>query len=187
MKNRKQTWTYNGIVMRNECRIEDDVCFMELTQGKECLLDVSDMELVCEHRWSAHKEGNSFYVASSAKVKRGKIHRLILDTPCGLDTDHINREGLDNRRCNLRTVTRSQNNLNTVSLKGSSSYLGVSWHNSANKWEAYLWINGNKKHVGLFIVERDAGIARAKEFVKEYGRELNPEQTKLAESELAYA
>jgi hypothetical protein len=88
----------------------------------------------------------------------GKIelmHRIITDAPKGMYVDHINRNTLDNRRCNLRIVTNSENLSRSVPKSGVK---GVSWHSQVKKWRARIFINGHEKHLGLFDNKKDAMI-----------------------------
>jgi len=91
------------------------------------------------------------------------MHRLINKTPCGTDTDHINRNKLDNRRSNLRTTTHAQN-LRNVDLRNTnkSGHKGVFWRKERNKWEASVWNNYHKIYLGIFRDIKDAIQARQK-------------------------
>jgi hypothetical protein len=97
------------------------------------------------------------------------MHRLIMNAPIGYDVDHINHNGLDNRRCNLRVCTRTQNQANSKPRKKSSKYKGVSWSNSENKWRAFIRINGKGKTIGRFDSELDAAEAYNNEAKKCFG------------------
>jgi len=82
--------------------------------------------------------------------------------PHPLVVDHINRNGLDNRKANLRPVTKSQNNLNRQYISPESSlskYKGVSWHKNRKKWQVQICFNGIHKEVGLFDDEIKAAKA----------------------------
>jgi len=90
------------------------------------------------------------------------MHRQLINPPHPLVVDHINRNGLDNRKANLRPVTKSQNNLNRqyISPKSSlSKYKGVSWHKNRKKWQVQICFNGIHKAVGLFDDEIKAAKA----------------------------
>ena len=74
--------------------------------------------------------------------------------------DHINHNGLDNRKENLRFVTRAQNQQNRRSTKNSSSqYKGVGWHKASNKWRAKIGHKGKQTYLGLFTCEHQAALA----------------------------
>jgi hypothetical protein len=77
-----------------------------------------------------------------------------------MEPDHKNRNGLDNRRCNLRPATKSKNLANRRKFKGTSSrFKGVSWQASRRRWKAQVTVNKRVIYLGLFILEREAAQA----------------------------
>lgn len=88
------------------------------------------------------------------------MHAVIAGTPKGMDTDHINGNGLDNRRCNLRIVTARQNQQNQ-NIQKSSKYPGVHWQKDARKWRAQIRVNGKQQYLGYYDDEETAGIVYA--------------------------
>ena len=118
---------------------------------------------ILEKPWHQSNKGyvrRSIYV--DGVVKSQFMHRLIYEKihgeiPEGYELDHINRNTLDNRRCNLRLATCSQNHMNTVKhRKSSSKYKGVCWCKKLQKWGAYISINKKKQFLGYFEKEEDA-------------------------------
>ena len=95
---------------------------------------------------------------SGAKGQKMYLHHCIVGRPLGgLEVDHRNRNGLDNRRCNLRVVTKSVNMLNgNTPCTNTSGYRGVLWHERTGKWLARIKINGKQKHLGLFATAKEA-------------------------------
>ena len=89
------------------------------------------------------------------------MHRAVIDAPEGLFVDHINHNGLDNRKRNLRIVTTQQNIWNTRGRDNniSSKYKGVSWHKNKQKWEARIRIDNKPKYLGYFDDEKEAAEA----------------------------
>jgi hypothetical protein len=76
------------------------------------------------------------------------------------EIDHIDGNGLNNKLDNLRAVTCAENNKNLrMNKRNTSGYPGVSWKKAAQKWEAYISINGKLKHLGLFENIDDAAAA----------------------------
>ena len=85
------------------------------------------------------------------------MHRVILDAPAGMMCDHIDMNGLNNQRGNLRFATHSQNSCNRKHPGGLSPFKGVFPRNE--KWRAYIKTNQKMIHLGTFDTERDAAIA----------------------------
>lgn len=131
---------------------------IKLTQGKFAIVDDSDFEVLNQHGWNASKTGRYFYATRDG----GKVymHRQIMDTPPGADTDHINGDGLDNRRSNLRVCSRSENLRNTgIGKNNNSGYKGVSWAKDKRKWLAQIMVNGKYIRLGYFLSPADASEA----------------------------
>ena len=120
----------------------------------------------------------------SGKLKRTvtiMMHREIMGLPAcpersrreGMVADHINHNGLDNRKANLRFVTTQQNSWNRRKNRGnySSRYKGVAWSKSRKKWRTKVKCNGRVISIGHFDDERAAAMAydaRAKKLFGEY-------------------
>jgi len=133
-----------------------------LTQGKVTLVDDEDFEWLNQWKWYHDKGYAARETASRGKPQRKRIamHRLIVDPPPGMETDHRNGDGLDNRRCNLRTCTHKQNSANSgKSASASSRYKGVSWHRQNRKWQSFIGVNGRRKYLGCFRSEEQAARA----------------------------
>ena len=91
------------------------------------------------------------------------MHRLVLGTPDGQETDHVDGDGLNNRRANLRPATRSQNACNRGPMPGSvSGVKGVYWQKSVQKWHARIDAGGKTHYLGLFRCITAAALAYAK-------------------------
>lgn len=140
---------------------------IELSQGKYALVDDSDYEALSQYKWSLMKIPKKDTVVLYAYRKEGNkekgktlyMHREILgDIDVGLQVDHINRDGLDNRRENLRAVTASEN-LKNRNGYGSSMCKGVTHHKKSGKWYAQIYVNGTTKHIGSFATEQEASDA----------------------------
>ena len=86
------------------------------------------------------------------------MHRRIMNAPDNLVVDHINYNGLDNRKANLRLATRRQNSLHVIRTMnpGSSKYKGVSWHTYKKRWGAQITTYGKTYHLGYFKDEIQA-------------------------------
>lgn len=139
--------------------------YIKLTKGKKTIVDDVDFEYLNQWKWHCSSEGYALRRAKkSGKNQFIRMHRLINETPIGKDTDHINHDRLDNRRENLRTVTRQMNNFN----RKPELQQGVCFHKKANKWMARIKLNGKEKYLGLFDNIDDALLAR-----KNAEKELN--------------
>jgi hypothetical protein len=131
--------------------------------------DDEDEELVNSYTWGILKDPKkkTYYAKThimiDEKDKTVLIHRLLLNiTHRNIQVDHINHNGLDNRRENLRLCTNSQNNMHTHSRRGSfSKYKGVSFdkHYLARPWMAEITINRKRIRLGYFPTEKEAAIA----------------------------
>lgn len=144
------------------------ICLIPLTKGKFAIIDQSDYQLVSKYKWYAHKSprATSFYAHNKGK-KLIQMHRLIMGiTDRRILIDHKDHDGLNNRRSNLRIVTLAQNAQNSrVSKNTSSKYRGVWWNKEKNKWSVQV----NRKHVGHFKTEDEAGLAYNKKATELYG------------------
>lgn len=135
-----------------------------LTQGRFASIDDDDYEKICRYKWWAQKQPNTFYAGRMITLEGGKryplmMHRVIMnESPNGLEVDHIDGNGLNNQKHNLRFVTRRQNMQNAVNsrIKVTSQYPGVSYDARRNKWKSYIKINGIHRDIGRFISEEEA-------------------------------
>jgi hypothetical protein len=132
-----------------------------LTQGKFALVDPEDYAELARHKWCAAKQGNSFYAVRSEHGRQLRMHRVILNAPAGMVVDHIDHEGLNNTKRNLRSCTKAQNAHNQRPQKGCSSrFKGVCWSKRERKWYSRIQCHGRPRSLGLFKNERDAARAR---------------------------
>ena len=134
---------------------------VEITGG--CYIcDEEDYKMLREFTWCIANYG---YVATNindpvtGKRKTNvKMHRILF--PNYKECDHINRVKHDNRRENLRNVTRSENIYNSGKRKNSSSrYKGVTWNKNSRCWVAQIQVRGGRIHLGYFYDELDASDA----------------------------
>lgn len=135
----------------------------KVAAGRVALIDDEDCELVAGYGWCAARIGRTLYAqayvrgSGAAAPVYVRMHKLITGWP---QTDHINGNGLDNRRANLRPASQAQNQANQRPRRGGSSqYKGVYWHPSAQKWAANIQVSGRARYLGVFIAEEDAARA----------------------------
>lgn len=150
---------------------------LPLSQGLFAIVDDDDFARLSAYKWSASrgKMGNMYAVRRTTRAKGVKpkillLHREVL----GLSTpppfvDHINHNGLDNRKENLRIVTHLQNCLNTRSRKGTSLYKGVSFDSSRRKWKVQIKAGDKHLQLGRFKNEHFAAIVYDVAALKHFG------------------
>ena len=134
--------------------------YIELTQEYQATVDNEDFSYLNQWKWY-YKQG---YAARNIIAPDGsrtivRMHRLLLKTPIGMETDHINHNKLDNRRDNLRIVTKNQNQWNRKKQAGSSQYKGIYWNKQNKRWHVQLQVDGKKKWLGYYANEEDARLA----------------------------
>ena len=133
-----------------------------LTRGKTAIIDASDIAKVAPYKWMFHAgyARSSKYDPKTRKNTAVHMSHIILPCPEGMFIDHINRNKLDNRRCNLRIATRSQNNANRRSFANSKSqYKGVVKSKKTGWWEAAIRKDGKQISLGSYETEIAAASA----------------------------
>ena len=137
-----------------------------LGKGLHATVDDDDYKRVSQYFWSigGNTTGQTRYAITWLGVgrKRQLMHNMILPKKKGIEIDHINGNGLDNRKANLRYCTHQQNAWFRIrkqrckSGRYTSKYPGVSWHKRDNIWKAYIGCFGRRIHLGSFKSERAA-------------------------------
>ena len=138
-----------------------DVREVPLSRGYVALIDAADWPLVSQHRWYSEIKDRTKYARTTRFSGQNRIyvymHRLIVGEPAGLQVDHRDGNGLNNRRSNLRVATGSQNQMNKGAMPNSTSpFKGVSWNSNAGKWAAVIRKNRKNYYLGLFVDEAKA-------------------------------
>ena len=152
------------------------------THGTHTVLyDEEDREIVESYKWHISKQGkgktcyvqtvvidpdkDELFINPNDKRKRKKrktihMHRLITKCPKHLVVDHINHNGLDNRKENLRICTHQQNQYNKkLFARNSSGFKGVSWSKRSKKWKAQITPNNKYLHLCFFNTKEEAARA----------------------------
>lgn len=131
-----------------------------LTQGKVALVDDEDYELVSQYKWCVHSKTRHCY-ALSTNIPQILMHRLIMSAKQGEIIDHINHNGLDNRRKNLRIASRSLNKANSrFPIDNVSGFVGVFFDKRKSKWILYVTYNGGTIQSGICKDPATAALVR---------------------------
>lgn len=148
-----------------QVRVDGDVAYVTLTKGYEAVIDATDVPLVASFNWCAKPDCNTVYAIradrSSGKHTTLLMHRELMKADDGIEIDHINGNGLDNRRRNLRFSTKSQNQMNQrLSKANTSGVKGVHFLKSDKKFQAYIKANGKRINLGTHATQEEARLAR---------------------------
>jgi hypothetical protein len=136
-----------------------------------CIIDDEDYDIVSQYSWYAGKGTNTFYACRNIGYAIRTIQRMHTFITGYSKCDHINGNGLDNRKSNLREVTSKQNNMNRSKTSNSTTsvYKGVHWVTRRSKWQAKIFVDGKDKFLGYFHDEKEAAIAYNKAATKFFG------------------
>ncbi len=150
----------------------EGAAWVNLGEGIFALIDAADVQLVAGRTWFAHRAMTQKHYAANASNSRRPagtpkwtfLHNVILPSPPGFETDHIDGDTLNNRRSNLRSATRSQNVANARKPRrpgvASSQYKGVVTLRGRNlKWRAGIGVRGQRIDLGCFETEEAAARA----------------------------
>lgn len=124
------------------------------------------------------RESSWGYAIASLPRNGGKqkivfMHRLIAKPPIGFEVDHVNGDRLDNRRLNLRVVTRAQNSYNRFKNTNKHGFKGVHFHKTRKMFEAKIRHQGREKFIGWYTNPEEASAAYAQKAIElrgEYAR-----------------
>lgn len=146
------------------------------------LVDDEDYKKLIKKKWCVKKGRTVSYAVNSTRVKGlGEVftvgmHRIVMDLPIGepQEIDHIDGNGLNNQKANLRVCTRSENMRNTgVHVDNTSGYKGVTWHGQNKKWQVFIRDDGKPRYLGTFtclIKAAKAYDAGARKYHGEFAR-----------------
>ena len=141
--------------------------------GKFAIVDVDDYEKITRWKWQYINSGYANRVTN--KGGRGKwvnvlMHRVIIDAPDDMKVDHINGNKLDNRKCNLRLATTTQNcQYKRQARNNTSGFKGVTKNSRGNTWLAHININGKPTYLGSYPDAVTAAFVYNERAEKEFG------------------
>jgi len=145
-----------------------------LSSGQVALIDKEDFDKIKDYGWYARfdKVGKTFYAITGTHGTTLPMHRLILNALDSFVVDHIDHNGLNNRKSNIRICTQSQNCMNKIAQSNNTSgYRGVSFHKGKNKYQATIMVNRKQMYLGTFNTALEASEtyqAAAKELFGEF-------------------
>lgn len=154
--------------------VEGLYSLIPLTQGQFAIVDPGNYECLKQYKWYALKMRNAFYavrpIGKWPNQQMILMHRQIMNTPKGMETDHRNHNTLDNRIANLRICTHSNNQYNRkIPRTGTSKFKGVSWHKTREKWMVCIQKDKKTIHLGRFDNEIKAAMTYDKKAKEIYG------------------
>ena len=144
-------------VKLNDYILTDNVCKCILSTGEEVLFDREDYSKIAQYKWA-----KSRYVRTIVDGKSLLMHRLIIDCPEGMVIDHINRDPFDNRKCNLRICTSTQNAWNKIMPRAKEGHRGLYKLKRTNEWVAVINVNSERIVLGKYATFEEAVDARLK-------------------------
>lgn len=156
-------------------KIEGNVAYITLTKGREAVIDADNVPLVAGYNWRLGKGG---YAIRSYR-SRGKqfvvyMHREIINCQPGYEVDHVDGDGTNNLRENLRAATKAQNAYNVgPRANNTSGFKGVTFFKPMKKWRSMIMANGKRHYLGYFATPDEAAAAYAQASAAlhgEYGR-----------------
>lgn len=142
-----------------------------LTQGYVALVDDEDYEDLMRVNWYACICSGKVYARHSLpNSKKIFMHRYLIKCEGKEQVDHIDSNGINNQRSNLRKCTHQQNVCNRSKAKTTTSiYLGVHWKKDRNKWRAAIKSNDSLTHLGYYQNQEEAALAYNKAAISIHG------------------
>lgn len=140
---------------------------VSLTNGGEVLVDDADAPVALSRRWRRLDGHRTSYAVAHVGERTVYLHRLLMAAPKGLEVDHVDSNGLDCRRSNMRLATRAQNQQNKRTTCGRALPKGVKPNGSG--FMARLKAGGVTHHLGTFRTLQEAASAYDEAARKQFG------------------
>ncbi len=169
-------------IWNNWNNVGEDMKEIPLTRGMVALVDDEDYEEMQLYRWHAIRSRHTWYAATSIRNEvTGKYadvrmhHMVIPQLPPGRTIDHVNGNGLDNQKRNLRSATPTQQARNaSVPSNNACGFKGVYFEKRRKVWHARIKVNGRSRFLGSFSSAEEAALAYDEEARAEFGEFARP-------------
>jgi hypothetical protein len=156
---------------------------LKISKGYTVLIDDDDFDRVSAHWWQAVEQPHTVYAIHRRYRDDGtraaiRLHRFVMNAPDGVEVDHINHNGLDCRKSNLRFATRQQNSANCRRRSGQNVFKGVEQDSRTNRFRAYITYRTKRYSIGYFATAEEAALAydeRARDYFGEFAALNFPE------------
>lgn len=158
-----------------EIRVLGETALVPLSRGQVAVIDASDVSLIAGRKWHAQRGPHTWYAAANETAPDGKrtlvrMHRLIIGAAPDVVVDHIDSNGLNCRRHNLRVATHAENMRNRrIGVNNTSGFKGVHWHRRKGQWMAQIRVDTRNVYLGMFTDPVEAHRAYCHAAVKYHG------------------
>jgi len=164
---------------------QGSIRYIPLTQGKYAIVDAEDYERVSRYKWCLSRTRGQLYAQRRTGGKTVRMHQFIMNPPKGMVVDHIDGNGLNNRRSNLRICTRPENTRNRrPNPNTSTGYKGVWRDKRTGRYWAQIYFKGKSTRLGSFDTAVEAAHAYDRKAIELFGEfaclnfpQEHPEQT----------
>jgi hypothetical protein len=142
---------------------------IQLTKGKFATVDDEEFTELSKCKWHCSTIAGNLYAARKDKFRRTIfMHRVITNAEAGFDVDHVDGDGLNNIKSNLRVCTHSENSRNQrIRSNNTSGFKGVS--RLRKLWDACIYLDGKTVHIGRYSTPIDAARAYNASAIKHFG------------------